>query len=265
MLQFSHCTPAPHDRQSTNHEYPRRLMRISDCVPPARRAAMASLELRGNRPRAMRGLEILAQVDDFDRRHRAILHARIELQKLVFSRPRILKTFQRRRRRSQQRDRALRVSRARRPHPARDSAASPPACSWPPAPHPPRSAPDFRAARTPPSAFPPRRAPRRGARATIRARAPLPAARCAAPRRLRRIARGTISPHHSVSAISGTRISAVLFARQRRLDGAQIDFRLSAAGDSVQKSAVNTPASSQPRITPSSRSWSSFKILEGGV
>ena len=66
---------------------------------------MASLELRGNRPGAMRGLEILAQVDNFHRRERPVLHARIELQKLVFSRARILKTFKRRRRRTKQRDR----------------------------------------------------------------------------------------------------------------------------------------------------------------
>ena len=54
---------------------------------------------------AMRGLEILAQVDDFHRRERPVFHARIQLQKMVFPRPRILKTFQRRRRRTEQRDR----------------------------------------------------------------------------------------------------------------------------------------------------------------
>jgi hypothetical protein len=62
-------------------------------------------ELRGDRPRAMRGLEILAQIDDFHRRKRPVLHARIELQEMIFSRARILKAFERGRRRTEQRDR----------------------------------------------------------------------------------------------------------------------------------------------------------------
>ena len=53
----------------------------------------------------MRGLEILAQIDNFHRRERPVLHARIQLKKMVFPRPRILKTFKRRRCGPEQRDR----------------------------------------------------------------------------------------------------------------------------------------------------------------
>ena len=55
----------------------------------------------------MRGLEILAQVDNFHRRERPVFHARIQLQEMIFSRPRVLKTFKRRRRRAEQRDSAF--------------------------------------------------------------------------------------------------------------------------------------------------------------
>src|SRR5882762_8622475 len=64
-------------------------------------------ELRGEGPGAMRGPEIFAQVHDFHRRKRAILHARFELEEMIFSRARILKTLERRRCRTQQRHGAL--------------------------------------------------------------------------------------------------------------------------------------------------------------
>ena len=42
-------------------------------------------EFRRDWPGTMRGLEILAQVDDLHRRERPVLHPRIQLKELVFS------------------------------------------------------------------------------------------------------------------------------------------------------------------------------------
>ena len=68
---------------------------------------MASLSFEESGPALVRAPKLFAQVDDFHRRERPIFHARFELQELIFSRARIVKTFQRRRRRTQQRHRAF--------------------------------------------------------------------------------------------------------------------------------------------------------------
>ena len=101
---------------------------------------------------------------------------------------------------------------------------------------------DFRAARRPPSASRRRRAPRPAARATIRARARRPAARCAAPQRTAPNRARTSRPTQSVSAISGTRTMAVLPRESAASIGAEINFRLAAAGDAMKKR--------RPRICP---------------
>ena len=64
-------------------------------------------QLGRKRSGLVRGFEIFAQVHNLNGRQRAIFHARFQLQQLIFSGARILKTFQRRRGRAQQGDAAL--------------------------------------------------------------------------------------------------------------------------------------------------------------
>ena len=61
----------------------------------------------GNLSGAVRLAKILAQVHDLDARHGAILDARVEAQQLVFSGARVMEAFERGRRRCQQRHRAF--------------------------------------------------------------------------------------------------------------------------------------------------------------
>ena len=102
-------------------------------------------------------------------------------------------------------------------------------------------------------------------RATIRARARHPAGRCAAPRRLRRIARAPDRPTHSVSAISGTSTSAVFPRASAASTAPRYTSVLPLPVTPCSKPAVNLPATSQRQISPSALLLLGFKIFEGGV